>query len=144
MRRPTEKDMKHLATTPLCAPLAASLLAGLTMLAPAPARADAVTEWNEIGVRATPGPPPPQIRIMAIMHIAMHDALNAIQPRYRTYTAQPPAAAGASPPLIWRCAFRSWMRWRSNSWHWRISRCLDAACSNVACSGGAARSGWNG
>lgn len=89
--------MKHLASAPLRAPLAASLLAGLSLFAPAPARADAVTEWNEIGVRATPGPPPPQIRIMAIMHIAMHDALNAVQPRYRTYTAQPPAAAGASP-----------------------------------------------
>jgi hypothetical protein len=66
-------------------------------MAPQPARADSVTEWNELGVKATAGPPPQQFRIMAIMHIATHDALNAIEPRYETYTAQPAAAAGASP-----------------------------------------------
>jgi hypothetical protein len=81
---------------PCRAVLAAAMLSSLA-LAPATARADAVTEWNEFGVRATPGPPPPQFRTLAIMHLAIHDALNAIQPRYETYTAQPPAPAGASP-----------------------------------------------
>jgi hypothetical protein len=89
--------MQRLSRHPRFAPLAAALLAAATLLPSAPAAADPVTEWNEIGIGATPGPPIPQFRIMAIMHIAMHDALNAIQPRYETYTAQPPAAAGASP-----------------------------------------------
>jgi hypothetical protein len=64
-----------------------------------PALADAVTEWNEFAgaAAATAGSPVVQNRIMAIVHIAAHDALNAIEPRYETYTARPAAPAGSSP-----------------------------------------------
>jgi hypothetical protein len=69
------------------------------LLAPAPAAfADAVTEWNEIADSyMPPAPPPIRNRISAMTQIAVHDALNAIEPRYAAYTAIPPANPGASP-----------------------------------------------
>ena len=33
-------------------------------------------------------------RILAMVHLAMHDAVNAAQPRYRTYAYQPKAPTG--------------------------------------------------
>lgn len=76
----------------------ALLVAGAALL-PAGAHADAVTEWNALATPriATAGAPPMQLRLFAIMNIAIHDALNAINPRFETYSAQDPAAAGASP-----------------------------------------------
>lgn len=73
-------------------------LALAAALAPSLASADVVTEWNEIGEKAVlaGSPPPVQFRVLAITQIAVHDALNAVRPRYETYTAQPPAPAGAS------------------------------------------------
>jgi len=76
-------------------PLATALLASAALL-PALAAADAVTDWNAIGTNATAGPPLPQNRTMAIMHLAIHDALNAITPRYAFYAPQE-AAPGGSP-----------------------------------------------
>ena|SRR5262249_44659854 len=40
--------------------------------------------------------PPVAYRAMAILHIAMFDALNSIEPRYRPYYAQLPATQGTS------------------------------------------------
>lgn len=77
-------------------PAAALLLA----LAP-PAFADAVTDWNALAsgpvVNPRFGGPQHQARAMAITSIAVHDALNSIDPRYRTYNLLPAAAAGAQP-----------------------------------------------
>lgn len=58
------------------------------------ARADVITQWNE-QVFAVGGP---QIqRTLAMVHIAMFDAVNAIQPRYTPYLQGLPAPpAGAS------------------------------------------------
>jgi hypothetical protein len=96
--RPTVKLRNLPMTTHLRlrrAPLAAAVLMSLALL-PAIAAADAVTEWNTIGTNATAGPPLPQNRAMAMMHIAIHDALNAIDGRYAFYNTQP-AAPGGSP-----------------------------------------------
>jgi hypothetical protein len=90
-----------LVTTLARAPRRALLPAALcAALLPALASADAVTEWNEFAgaAAATAGSPPIQNRIMAIVQIAVHDAVNAVEPRYATYTARPAAAAGASAP----------------------------------------------
>jgi hypothetical protein len=49
---------------------------------------DAVTDWNQIALAATTTAnqgPIPQIRTMAIVHVAMHDAVNAMTCDYRTY-----------------------------------------------------------
>lgn len=40
-------------------------------------------------------------RALAMMHVAMHDAINAVEPRYRRYAlgTAPPGAAGAEPAV---------------------------------------------
>jgi hypothetical protein len=62
-----------------------------------PARADIVTEWNEIADTMVAGAPPIKNRFMAIVQIAVHDALNAVDSRYESYAGIQPAARGASP-----------------------------------------------
>lgn len=75
------------------------LAMALSLALPAPALADAVTDWNALsGALAAPGnAPPQQFRILAMTHVAIHDALNAIDPRYRTYAPSGGASATASP-----------------------------------------------
>jgi hypothetical protein len=58
----------------------------------APARADVITQWNE-QVLALGG----ASRTLAMVQVAMFDAINAIQPRYRSYLDLPAAPAGALP-----------------------------------------------
>jgi hypothetical protein len=65
--------------------------------------ADAITDWNaNAGVAATAAciaplnDPLHESRIYAMMHIAIHDALNAIDRRSRPYTFDMQAEAGAS------------------------------------------------
>src|ERR1044072_2848004 len=64
----------------------------------ASASADVITDWNEQAVAlVTPRMPPPAAqRMVAITHIAMFDAVNAIERRYRPYLVQPQAPATAS------------------------------------------------
>jgi hypothetical protein len=69
---------------------------------PIPARAgNPVTEWNAIAGQAfapTQGANPvAQSRAHAILHLAIHDALNAIDSRYQPYTPGLPADPEASP-----------------------------------------------
>ena len=71
---------------------AASLI--LCMLSPA--MADVVTDWNEKAVaagnaaRQTPvgQTPAMQARNVAVVHLAMFDALNSIEPRFTPYHTQ--------------------------------------------------------
>jgi hypothetical protein len=62
------------------------------------AYADVITDWNEktvaAGVKAQAGPM--QARNAAIVHVAMFDALNAIERRYTPYRVQLAAAPGTS------------------------------------------------
>ena len=60
-------------------------------------RADVVTEWNEIADSMTAVAPPLKNRIMAMVQVAVHDALNAVDRRYESYTGIPGAPSGASP-----------------------------------------------
>jgi hypothetical protein len=57
------------------------------------ASANVVTDWDEKAVAFIQPRmvPPVAYRAMAILHIAMFDALNSIEPRYRPYYAQLPA-----------------------------------------------------
>ena len=83
------------------------LLLALFLCWPAPARADAVLQWNEIALRAAFAAgldnsagcvdPLHESRIMAMMHVAVHDALNAIERRSRPYAFDAHAPAGTSP-----------------------------------------------
>jgi hypothetical protein len=75
------------------------LACGLALAIASPAWADAVTDWNLILDQAAPaaGGPPQQAYLGAMVHIAIHDALNAIDRRYDTYDAVPTANPNASP-----------------------------------------------
>src|SRR5215510_9903754 len=57
------------------------------------ASANVVTDWDDKAVALIQPRmvPPVAYRAMAIMHIAMFDAVNSIEPRYRPYYAQLPA-----------------------------------------------------
>jgi hypothetical protein len=70
------------------------------LLAPGAAWADVVLDWNEIAAArsiAAKQPPPTSARSMALVHVAMFDAINAIQRRYTPYAFRQSAAPGASP-----------------------------------------------
>ena len=64
------------------------------------ASVDEVTRWNQIATDATVAAktnPLAESRIFAIMHVAIHDAVNAVEPRYEPYRLKASAAsAGAS------------------------------------------------
>ena len=79
----------------------------------APAGGDAVTVWNaNAGVAATAACIAPlddpfhESRIYAMMHVAIHDALNAIDRRSRPYTFDMQAEPGASPDAAVAAAAR--------------------------------------
>ena len=63
-----------------------------------PVSADVITDWNEKAIAfVTPRMTPPAAqRAVAMVHVAMFDAVNAIEPRYRPYLVQLPAPATAS------------------------------------------------
>jgi hypothetical protein len=66
----------------------AGMVLGLFVTSPAAHEADAVLEWNQIALAATVTAgqgPVPQIRTMAIVHVSVHDAVNAVSRRYKTY-----------------------------------------------------------
>lgn len=63
---------------------------------------DPITEWHAEAVRLTILPasnlaPAAQTRHMAIIQLSVHDAVNGITKRYRTYMPTEPAISGASP-----------------------------------------------
>src|SRR5712692_5283018 len=76
-------------------------LCGLTALAGmVPARADEVTDWNVIAidVLALGGQNPVVMtRGLAMAHLAVHDALNAIDRRYEPYLHDRRSEPGAAP-----------------------------------------------
>jgi hypothetical protein len=63
-----------------------------------PAFADVITDWNEKAVAfVTPRMSSPlAARVMAMVHVAMFDAVNSIEPRFRPYKVRLPAAADTS------------------------------------------------
>ena len=84
-----------------------------TSLIAAPASGDAVTVWSanagEAATAACIAPlanPLHESRIYAMMHVAIHDALNAIDRRSRPYAFDVQAEAGASPDAAVAAAAR--------------------------------------
>ena len=78
--------------------LAAAALTAAATLPGAPARADAVTEWNVIALNATALPPNSilQSRALAIVHAAIYDAVRAVEPTRGAYAVEIDAPAGTS------------------------------------------------
>ena len=61
------------------------------------ADADVVSDWNLQLLKVPFAVGPPQARLLAIMHVAMHDAINSITGEYQTYRRPAVAPFGASP-----------------------------------------------
>src|SRR5690349_17176293 len=88
----------------ICRSLPAALIAACLALARlAPARANVITDWDEKAVAAAtsmlvPGNTTPYMaqRVMAMVHAAMFDAVNSIDPRDRPYLARLPALPATS------------------------------------------------
>lgn len=79
------------------------------LLSQAIGSADEVTNWNQVatGAASAAGQAPPlQTRTFAIVHVAIHDALNAIDRRNGPYTFEMRAAQGASPAAAVAAAAR--------------------------------------
>src|SRR5262245_22690513 len=75
---------------------------GLAMLVPLCARADAVSDWSLIAntvVIANAGTRPPASMIdFAYVHVAIYDAVNAIDRRYSTFSVAPTSPTGGASP----------------------------------------------
>jgi len=90
------------------------MLAALVLTAPiAAAAGNVITDWDEKAVgtlqTGTVPPPPTAFRTMAILHVAMFDAVNSIEPRYKPYkvrlsatpdTSKEAAAAAAAGTVL--------------------------------------------
>ena len=76
-----------------------SLAIAWSCVAAVPASADAIGDWNQKAVafvEARQMPPPNGERVMALVHLAMFDAVNSIERRYRPGVTQLTASATAS------------------------------------------------
>jgi hypothetical protein len=83
------------------------LALALALGVPGLSSADPVTDWNATALTASFAAgldnefgcvdPLHESRMMAMMHVAIHDALNAIDRRYQPYAYEGAGAAGASP-----------------------------------------------
>ncbi|HTV02536.1 MAG TPA: phosphatase PAP2 family protein [Luteitalea sp.] len=83
--------------------VAAAAMAVSLMAAPSSSRAEAavdeVVRWNELATAATGAAqmdPLTESRLLAMLHLAMHDAVNAIVGRYQSFTTVERATATAS------------------------------------------------
>jgi hypothetical protein len=72
----------------------------LMLIAPVPVVANVITDWDERAVNfVQPGtafPPPTAARTIAILHVAMFDAVNSIEPYYKPYKVQLSASPNTS------------------------------------------------
>src|SRR5262249_48581818 len=78
------------------ATLLPSIVAAVILVSPA--RADVVTDWNVIAnaLVAKEVGKNPKLRPLAMVHVAMSDAINTVRNRYTRVVATLPAAPGAS------------------------------------------------
>src|SRR5262245_18629159 len=75
------------------------VLVAVALITPAPsAFADVIADWNEKAIAfVTPRMTPPAAqRVVAMVQVAMFDAVNSIERRYRSYLVQLPAPAAGS------------------------------------------------
>ena len=77
--------------------LAAFMVAAPRLEAAATPVPNVIIEWNQLLQQNLVGPPFSQVRVYAMMHIAMADAVVAIEGRYDPYHVRVPAPSDASP-----------------------------------------------
>ena len=74
------------------------IIACVCLISAAPARADVVVDWNQfaaqaIGAASRPGPS--GVFDFAMIHLAMHDAIQAFEGRFQPYCGAIPNAVGS-------------------------------------------------
>jgi hypothetical protein len=87
-------------------PIRTIVLSGVIATCPfvamaAPARMDEVTHWNQVATDATAAAhtdPLTESRLLAMLHVAMHDAINGVEPRYERYVSTKSETRGGSAP----------------------------------------------
>jgi len=86
--------------------LTAALVVGVTLASAVPARADAITHWNNIIANAVAAnrPNPGGFMDMAVIQAAVYDAVQAIERRYEPYYVAVPNASGSSSVAAAKCA----------------------------------------
>lgn len=92
------------------------LLLVLVLAWPAAASANAVVQWNDVALRAAFAAgldysggcvdPLHESRMLAMMHVAIHDALNAVHRRFEPYAFKGRAPRGTSPEAAVAAAAR--------------------------------------
>ena len=92
-------------------PPAATLLPGIiaAALLIGPARADVIVDWNVTAnevLRTENVGNNPSLRTLAMVHVAMSDAINSVQPRFTRVVATVPVVPGASPEAAASAAAR--------------------------------------
>jgi len=90
-------------------PSPAMAILAILLAAPAIARADSVADWNAIAVQTisavTPARPAPvAILDMAIVHVAVYDAVQAIDKRFKPYHVEIPGASGSPDAAVAKAA----------------------------------------
>jgi PAP2 superfamily protein len=106
-------------------------------------RADEVTNWNLVATNAALAAgqsPPLQTRTYAIVHIAIHDALNAIERRSGPYALETRAVQGASATAAVTAAARDTLIALIPSQRESVERAYSEALAGVS-EGGARASG---
>jgi hypothetical protein len=90
-------------------PYLAMAILAILFAAPASASADAVADWNAIAIQtisaATPARPAPVGFLdMAIVQVAVYDAVQAIDRRFKPYHVEIPGASGSPEAAVARAA----------------------------------------
>ena len=104
------------------------------LIAPATAKADAVLDWNEQGVVAVLAAkqlPPDGARSMAIVHVAMFNAINAVERRYASYGFDVRGPAHASVDAAAASAARTVLEKLFPDQHERLKHAFTAALKQI-------------
>lgn len=104
------------------------IFAAVSVLAGSPARADVVTAWNQQVVAS--GGPAIQ-RTLAMVHIAMFDAMNAIEREYKPYLRLQKPARDAAPEAAAASAAYGVLVRRFPSQHAALAATLAASLASI-------------
>ena len=97
-----------------------------------PARADVITDWNSTAIAVARAAGDPVIlRTLAMVHIAMFDAVNSAGPRFHSYAVQLPGG-GASPEAAAAAAAHGILIRRFPSQQATLDVALTASLASVA------------
>ena len=99
-----------------------------------PAGADVITDWNQTAIAAMKVANiagNPWTRNMAMMHVAMSDAVNSVQHKYALYEPSGMAAPGASPEAAAAAAARSVLLQQLPAQKALIERAFEASTKDI-------------